>query len=243
MKKKIFTSILLVTTMLTSAACSTEAGALLYDNSTESSVQTAPIVESNIENESLNIVSTADESEEESSATTSSDEDLSSPADSDVVEEDTVISSESTIVEDSIANPANETETSSVETTTDDANSETETTTLSSEQLRIASLPSTEASSSSTSFEVASFNNKLALDLMNEASPLINEASNNMFLAKEYFFTPVALDENTVEIEVRRQSPDNQGHANLITIYRYDAAHGHLIELNIQNNEWQDALE
>lgn len=262
MKRKLLSSLLLTTSIMLVAACSNETGAVVYEDSKEA--QSTPIIEGNGEQATLVTVDSESETAVGSAASVNQDS-SEAGAETAETEDSSLISEEITLVNESALDETQDaiTQSQAVDTTaaaavpaaleeivvangtagSSSALSEIDSSSSivsesSAGQATIANADSSSTSTGDESTAPATYNNQLALKLLQEAAPLIHLGSGNVFKSNEYYFVPVALSETIAQIEVRRQSPDNQEHDNLITIYRYDAEHGHLIELDMQSNEW-----
>lgn len=84
------------------------------------------------------------------------------------------------------------------------------------------------------------FDNNRARELLSEAAPLISADSQGAYQSDEYFFLPTLVNENLAQVDVFRQSPDGQGHSNLIATYRYDAYTGTLMVMDVVSGTWQN---
>lgn len=84
------------------------------------------------------------------------------------------------------------------------------------------------------------FDNNRARELLSEAAPLISADSQGAYQSDEYFFLPTLVNENLAQVDVFRQSPDGQGHSNLIATYRYDAYTGTLTVMDVVSGTWQN---
>lgn len=230
MKRKLMSSLLLISTIFFAAACSDET-AVLYDNG--SSAQTAPIIEENGSAESLNSVKSAASSE---TAIASAPSILSAES---VSSAETAVAEAETDAEQVVINERAFDETQDPISQSQAVDTATAETIPVSESIAIIeSSPQSEIFSANVEEESVTYNNQLASELLQEAGPLIHSASGNLFKSSEYYFVPVAISDTVAQIEVRRQSPDSQSHTNLIAIYRYDSADGQLVELDMLNNEW-----
>ena len=98
----------------------------------------------------------------------------------------------------------------------------------------------TYANSSQAEGNQGAFDNTRARDLLAEAAPLISAHSQGAYESDEYFFLPTLVNEDLAQVDVYRQSPDGQGHTNLIATYRYDAYSGTLMVMDVVSGTWQN---
>lgn len=236
--KKIYSFLGMSMLALTLAACSNGETSLgMYaDEATSSEESVASSVSS--ESVSLNTAETSDESEETAS---SSEEEIvsSEETEEEIVSEEVVVESS-----DSVASEAANTTTMSAE--------EIESSIIAAEPENSAPaqsseiVPSSEVENSESTYteeasgEAGAYDNGRARELLAEAAPLISQASQDAFKSDEYFFMPTLINDNLAQVDVYRQSPDGQGHANLITVYRYDAEYGTLMMMDMSTGTWEN---
>jgi hypothetical protein len=236
--KKVYSFIGVSILALSLAACDSVNSSLgMYADSPASS-SSEEVVESSSSSASLNVVEASSSSDVVSSST-----------------EDEVVSSETTSDETIEDGSSVDGEVSSSDSVASEAAEEP---TLSSEEIEssiVAAQPVTEVQSSEAvpSSEVegqvegegqssaGAYDNTRAREILAEAAPLIATDSENAFQSDEYFFMPTLINDNLAQIDVYRQSPDGQGHANLITVYRYDVYSGILMSMDMATGSWENA--
>lgn len=57
--------------------------------------------------------------------------------------------------------------------------------------------------------------------MIQEAIEKIHEATDNKYHGEDFYFLPTQIDENTLQVDLYRQSPEGQDHQNLIAIYEF----------------------
>ncbi|MGH2114967.1 hypothetical protein [Aerococcus urinaeequi] len=240
--KKVYSLLGISLLALSLVACDNVDSALgMYSDETSSSEESASSsissesASSSISSESasLNVV--------ESDSTSSSN--VSADADSEASSDETTQSSEEVVADSSVASEA---ATAQAMTTEEIESSiiaaEAEKTSPSSEVVPSSEVEDqgTYASSSQSEGNQGAFDNTRARELLAEAAPLISAHSQGAYQSDEYFFLPTLVNEDLAQVDVYRQSPDGQGHTNLIATYRYDAYSGTLMVMDVVSGTWQN---
>jgi len=238
--KKVYSLLGISLLTLSLAACENVDSALgMYSDETSSSEESASSSTSS-ESASLNVV----EADSSSSSEASADADLeSSSDDTEASIDETAQTSEEVVADSSVASEA----ATAQAMTTDEIESsiiaaEPEKTAPSSEVVPSSEVEDkgTYASSSQAEGNQGAFDNTRARDLLAEAAPLISADSQGAYQSDEYFFLPTLVNEDLAQVDVYRQSPDGQGHTNLIATYRYDAYTGTLMVMDVVSGTWQN---
>ncbi|MGH2101806.1 hypothetical protein ACRCJN_03510 [Aerococcus urinaeequi] len=238
--KKVYSLLGISLLALSLAACDNVDSALgMYSDETSSSEESASSSTSS-ESASLNVV----EADSSSSSEASTDTDLEASSDDTVASSDETIQiSEEVVADSSVASEA----ATAQAMTTDEIESsiiaaEPEKTSPSSEAVPSSEVEDqgTHASSSQAEGNQGAFDNTRARDLLAEAAPLISADSQGAYQSDEYFFLPTLVNEDLAQIDVYRQSPDGQGHTNLIATYRYDTYSGTLMVMDVVSGTWQN---
>lgn len=237
--KKVYSVLGISLLALSLAACDNVDAALgMYSDETVSSEESSSSSTS-YESASLNVV--------DSDSSSTSDE--SSEASSDSESDDVAASSEESI-------PAEEVDTSS-SVASEAANAQAMTTEEIESSIIAAepevysqsseAVPSSEVEAQESNVTTGqpaanqgAFDNGRARELLSEAAPLISADSQGAYQSDEYFFLPTLLNEDLAQVDVYRQSPDGQGHSNLIATYRYDAYTGTLMVMDVVSGTWQN---
>ncbi|MFE0441265.1 hypothetical protein ACFW0C_01325 [Aerococcus sp. NPDC058936] len=238
--KKVYSLLGISLLALSLAACENVDSALgMYSDESSSSEESASSSTSS-ESASLNVVE----------ADSSSSSEASADADSEASSDDTLASSDETIQtsEEVVADSSVASEAATAQAmTTDEIESsiiaaEPEITSPSSEAVPSSEVEDqgTHASSSQAKGNQGAFDNTRARDLLAEAAPLISADSQGAYQSDEYFFLPTLVNEDLAQVDVYRQSPDGQGHTNLIATYRYDAYSGTLMVMDVVSGTWQN---
>ncbi|KAA9221079.1 MULTISPECIES: hypothetical protein [Aerococcus] len=76
-------------------------------------------------------------------------------------------------------------------------------------------------------------------DIIAKVVPMIHQVTDNIYRSEDYSFMPSKVDDNLVQVEIRRQSPNNQIHTNLVAIYRYNNQTGELTSMDLVSGQWQ----
>ncbi|MFJ8452197.1 hypothetical protein ACIQ9H_08550 [Aerococcus viridans] len=238
--KKVYSFLGIPLLALSLAACDNVDSALgMYSDETSSSEESASSSVSS-ESASLNVV----ESDSATSSNASVDADSEASSDDAVATSDeTTQSSEEVVADSSVASEA---ATAQAMTTEEIESSiiaaEPEKTSPSSEVVPSSEVEDqgTYANSSQAEGNQGAFDNTRARDLLAEAAPLISAHSQGAYESDEYFFLPTLVNEDLAQVDVYRQSPDGQGHTNLIETYRYDAYSGTLMVMDVVSGTWQN---
>lgn len=238
--KKVYSLLGISLLTLSLAACENVDSALgMYSDETSSSEESASSSTSS-ESASLNVVEADSSSSSEASADADSE---SSSDDTGASIDETTQTSEEVVADSSVASEA----ATAQAMTTDEIESsiiaaEPEKTAPSSEVVPSSEVEDqgTYASSSQAEGNQGSFDNTRARDLLAEAAPLISADSQGAYQSDEYFFLPTLVNEDLAQVDVYRQSPDGQGHTNLIATYRYDAYSGTLMVMDVVSGTWQN---
>lgn len=238
--KKVYSLLGISLLALSLAACDNVDSALgMYSDETSSSEESASSSISS-ESASLNLV----ESDSISSSNASADADSeASSEDTTASSDETTQSSEEVVADSSVASEA---ATAQAMTTEEIESSiiaaEAEKTSPSSEVVPSSEVEDqgTYASSSQPEGNQGAFDNTRARELLAEAAPLISAHSQGAYQSDEYFFLPTLVNEDLAQVDVYRQSPDGQGHTNLIATYRYDAYSGTLMVMDVVSGTWQN---
>lgn len=238
--KKVYSLLGISLLTLSLAACDNVDSALgMYSDETSSSEESASSSTSS-ESASLNVVEADSSSSSEASADADSE---SSSDDTGASIDETTQTSEEVVADSSVASEA----ATAQAMTTDEIESsiiaaEPEKTAPSSEVVPSSEVEDqgTYASSSQAEGNQGSFDNTRARDLLAEAAPLISADSQGAYQSDEYFFLPTLVNEDLAQVDVYRQSPDGQGHTNLIATYRYDAYSGTLMVMDVVSGTWQN---
>lgn len=211
MKKKCLKLLMASSAILALAACSNDDNeTVAYSNESEKSGQVKPIVESNESKKQIN--------------------------------ESSEVEDDSSVDENQVADGQNEVESTASEFSPEEESIISEQVPEGQAQVQSETDETSSVESTDTDEEAPeeNYDNARASELLAEAAPLIHEASDDVFKAEGYVFIPMLLNDNLVQIDVRKQAPDDQNHSNLITIYRYDSVHGHLMEQNIVDANWKN---
>ena len=238
--KKVYSLLGISLLTLSLAACENVDSALgMYSDETSSSEESASSSTSS-ESASLNVVEADSSSSSEASADADSE---SSSDDTGASIDETAQTSEEVVADSSVASEA----ATAQAMTTDEIESsiiaaEPEKTAPSSEVVPSSEVEDqgTYASSSQAEGNQGAFDNTRARDLLAEAAPLISADSQGAYQSDEYFFLPTLVNEDLAQVDVYRQSPDGQGHTNLIATYRYDAYSGTLMVMDVVSGTWQN---
>ena len=238
--KKVYSLLGISLLALSLAACDNVDSALgMYSDETSSSEESASSSTSS-ESASLNVVEADSSSSSEASADADSE---SSSDDTGASIDETTQTSEEVVADSSVASEA----ATAQAMTTDEIESsiiaaEPEKTAPSSEVVPSSEVEDqgTYASSSQAEGNQGAFDNTRARDLLAEAAPLISADSQGAYQSDEYFFLPTLVNEDLAQVDVYRQSPDGQGHTNLIATYRYDAYSGTLMVMDVVSGTWQN---
>lgn len=238
--KKVYSLLGISLLTLSLAACENVDSALgMYSDETSSSEESASSSTSS-ESASLNVVEADSSSSSEASADADSE---SSSDDTGASIDETAQTSEEVVADSSVASEA----ATAQAMTTDEIESsiiaaEPEKTSPSSEAVPSSEVEDqgTYASSSQAEGNQGAFDNTRARDLLAEAAPLISADSQGAYQSDEYFFLPTLVNEDLAQVDVYRQSPDGQGHTNLIATYRYDAYSGTLMVMDVVSGTWQN---
>ncbi|MCT1797993.1 hypothetical protein [Aerococcus viridans] len=238
--KKVYSLLGISLLTLSLAACENVDSALgMYSDETSSSEESASSSTSS-ESASLNVVEADSSSSSEASADADSE---SSSDDTGASIDETTQTSEEVVADSSVASEA----ATAQAMTTDEIESsiiaaEPEKTAPSSEVVPSSEVEDqgTYASSSQAEGNQGAFDNTRARDLLAEAAPLISADSQGAYQSDEYFFLPTLVNEDLAQVDVYRQSPDGQGHTNLIATYRYDAYSGTLMVMDVVSGTWQN---
>lgn len=238
--KKVYSFLGIPLLALSLAACDNVDSALgMYSDETSSSEESASSSTSS-ESASLNVVEADSSSSSEASADADSE---SSSDDTGASIDETTQTSEEVVADSSVASEA----ATAQAMTTDEIESsiiaaEPEKTAPSSEVVPSSEVEDqgTYASSSQSEGNQGAFDNTRARDLLAEAAPLISADSQGAYQSDEYFFLPTLVNEDLAQVDVYRQSPDGQGHTNLIATYRYDAYSGTLMVMDVVSGTWQN---
>lgn len=238
--KKVYSLLGISLLTLSLAACENVDSALgMYSDETSSSEESASSSTSS-ESASLNVVEADSSSSSEASADADSE---SSSDDTGASIDETAQTSEEVVADSSVASEA-----ATAQAMTTD---EIESSIIAAEPEKISpsseAVPSSEvedkgtyASSSQAEGNQGAFDNTRARDLLAEAAPLISADSQGAYQSDEYFFLPTLVNEDLAQVDVYRQSPDGQGHTNLIATYRYDAYSGTLMVMDVVSGTWQN---
>lgn len=223
--KKYYKVLLATVATITLAACSPSQDDVSYKDSDEKSGQVEPIVEEKDDQTKLN----QDSSSEKSDSSKDENSEESESTDSESTSSESETNGEFTPEEESI-----------IQTPMPESTGQERAISSSEVDSSERDTVNEESAAEESTDDTQGFDNSRAEELLNEAAPLIHEASGNMFKGNSYVFTPILLNDNLVQIEVHKQSPNDQEQMNLITIYRYDSEHGHLMEQNVVNADWSN---
>lgn len=229
--KKLYSILGVSLIALSLAACDNADSSLgMYGDDAKSSEESV-VSSSSLESASLNVVEPA------SSETESVETSVASTEEADVVVEE----SSELVVEDSVATEAAAAQAMTAEEIESSiAAAQPETYNQESEVVPSSQVENTETSSEQVS-EPGAYDNTRSRELLAEAAPLILAHSQDAYQSDEYFFLPTLVNEDLAQIDVYRQSPDGQGHSNLIATYRYDAYSGTLMVMDILSGTWENA--
>ncbi|RPA60149.1 hypothetical protein EF384_06220 [Aerococcus agrisoli] len=236
--KKVYSFIGVSILALSLAACdSVNSSVGMYADSPASS-SSEEVVESSSSSASLNVVDASSDSDDASTSSTDGAV-ASETADDESVESDSSVEGDVSS-SDSVASEAADAPELSAE--------EIESSIVAAQPVTEVA-PSQAVPSSEVEGQVAddgqasagAYDNTRAREILAEAAPLIATDSENAFQSDEYFFMPTLINEDLAQIDVYRQSPDGQGHANLITVYRYDAYSGILMSMDMATGNWENA--
>lgn len=75
--------------------------------------------------------------------------------------------------------------------------------------------------------------------LVEEVIEKINQATDNMYRAPGYYFSVNRVDEDVLQVEIRRDAPDTQAMANLVGLFEYDVNTQSLREKDPVSGEWK----
>ncbi|MEY8371825.1 hypothetical protein AAK938_09785 [Aerococcaceae bacterium 50-4] len=237
--KKVYSFLGISLLALSLAACDNVDSALGMYSDQASTSEESVSSSSSSESATLNVVS----SESSSSSEASSEMNSEAESDTSLEASDEKVQSEAVVEDSSVASEA----ASEQALTTEEIESS-----IVAAQPEVYSpaseaVPSSEVEEQSTyvSSEQAegnqgAFDNTRARELLTEAAPLISADSQGAYQSDEYFFLPTLVNEDLVQVDVHRQSPDGQGHSNLIATYRYDAYTGTLMVMDVVSGTWQN---
>lgn len=237
--KKVYSLLGISILALSLAACDNVDSALgMYSDAPESSEESVASSSSS-ESASLNAVS----SESSSSSEESSEAETATGSESDEtveVSEDSVQVDDEEVVDDtSVASEAANAQAMTTEEIEESIiAAQPETSVTSSEAVPSSEVEDQMATESAN--DAGNFDNIRARELLAEAAPLISADSQGAYQSDEYFFLPTLLNEELAQVDVYRQSPDGQGHSNLIATYRYDATTGTLMVMDVVSGTWQN---
>lgn len=233
--KKLYSILGISLIALSLAACDNADSSLgMYGDDAKSSEESV-VSSSSSESASLNVVEPA--SSETGSVEASTETSVASTEEADVVVEE----SSEVVVEDSVATEAAAAQAMTAEEIESSiAAAQPETYNQESEVVPSSQVENTETSSEQVS-EPGAYDNTRSRELLAEAAPLLLAHSQDAYQSDEYFFLPTLVNEDLAQIDVYRQSPDGQGHSNLIATYRYDAYSGTLMVMDILSGTWENA--
>lgn len=82
---------------------------------------------------------------------------------------------------------------------------------------------------------------KIDNELLKEVIRLIHEATDEMYKSEDFYFLPTMKeDENLLQVELYRQSPEGQDQQNLIALYKYNKDEKKLYQLDQITGELKD---
>lgn len=76
--------------------------------------------------------------------------------------------------------------------------------------------------------------------LVEQVLAKVHQSTNNMYRSPGYYFSVNTVDENTLQVEVRRDAPNGQSMANLVGLFQYDLSTKSLKEKDLLTGQWNN---